>query len=72
MDVKMPGLDGFEATRILKAQPRFATLPIILMSARFDRRLMAFALQSGALDLLPKPLDKVALPDRLWNALGRR
>lgn len=69
MDVAMPGVDGFDATRILKSQQIFADIPVLLMSARWNRRQLSFALQAGAVDLLRKPVDPDALPARVRGIL---
>jgi CheY-like chemotaxis protein len=69
MDVRMPTIDGFDVTRVLKSQPRHARLPVFLMSAHADRRSVAFALQIGAVDLLAKPLSPTELPKQLRAAL---
>jgi serine/threonine protein kinase len=65
MDVELPGMDGFDVTRVLKAQRDFAALPILLVADRPDRRLLAFAIQSGAADLLARPLGVDALAARV-------
>lgn len=57
MDVKMPDVDGFDATRIIKSQKALKELPVILISGVLDRSRLAFAIQAGATDFLAKPLD---------------
>jgi len=69
MDVQMPLLDGFDTARILKAQPRFAHLPIVFASGNLDRNRLAFALQAGATDFVEKPFDIPKLLDRVWRIL---
>ncbi len=72
MDTRLPGVDGFDVARILKSIPRAAHLPVLLLAPRPDRALHAFALQSGAADLLPKPLPQALLEERTWDLLRRR
>ncbi len=69
MDVDLPGMDGFDVTRVIKAQPQFAGLPILLASERPDRRQLAFAIQSGATDLLARPLEAEPLIARVRRIL---
>jgi len=67
MDMQMPVMDGIEATRILRSDARFQTLPIIAMTANAlvsDREL---CLQAGMNDHIAKPID----PDQLFGVLLR-
>ena len=69
MDVQLPGMDGFDVTRVIKAQPQTAALPVVLTSARLDRSHFAFAIQSGATDVIGKPLLNEAVVGRIWHIL---
>ncbi len=57
MDCQMPILDGYEATRQLRQDPRFADLPILAMTANAMAGDRARALQCGMNDHIPKPID---------------
>jgi DNA-binding response OmpR family regulator len=72
MDTRLPGMDGFDVARILKSIPRAAHLPVLLLAPGPDRAQHAFALQSGAADLLPKPVPQALLEERAWDLLRRR
>jgi CheY-like chemotaxis protein/predicted Ser/Thr protein kinase len=67
-----PGMDGFDVARILKSIPRVAHVPVLLLAPSPDRARYAFALQSGAADLLPKPLPQALLEEKVWEVLSRR
>ncbi|HEX7613848.1 MAG TPA: response regulator, partial [Thermoanaerobaculia bacterium] len=69
MDVALPGMDGFDVTRVIKAQASSNALPVVLTSARLDRSHFAFAIQTGATDVLAKPLQSEAVVGRLWHIL---
>ena len=62
MDIRMPGIDGLEAARRIRATPRGATTPIIFVTAGTDEpALLEQAYSLGAVDLLTKPVIPVAL-----------
>lgn len=71
MDVKLPDMDGFDVVRILRSQAGSSRLPVLLLAPRLDRRVYAFALQSGATDVLGKPVDLTELVGRTWDLLQR-
>ncbi len=55
LDLMMPGLTGFELCKILHDDPRFANIPIMIVSARDDYASKEQAIRAGAKDYLTKP-----------------
>jgi two-component system, cell cycle response regulator DivK len=65
MDLSMPGVDGWEATRRLKADPELADIPIIALTAHAMRGDEERARASGCDDYLSKPIDEDELLAKL-------
>jgi signal transduction histidine kinase len=69
LDVMMPGLDGRQVARAVKADPATSKIPIIIVTAQTDREARLAALDAGAEDFLTKPVDRVELRLRVRNLL---
>lgn len=72
MDMQMPEMDGLEATRRIRANPRHAKLPIIAMTANAMKSDMEACLQAGMNDFVSKPIDRVALQNALKRWIATR
>lgn len=69
LDVLMPGIDGIEVCRRLKADDRTRLIPIIIMTALTDPENRIRGVEAGADDFLSKPVDDRELFARMRNAL---
>ena len=65
MDIQMPEMDGFEATKMIRADPRFLQLPIVAMTAHAMAGDREKSLSASMNDHITKPID----PDQLFNTL---
>ncbi|MEQ8163850.1 MAG: response regulator, partial [Smithellaceae bacterium] len=67
MDIQMPELDGYEATRIIRSDARFQGLPIIAMTAHAMVKDKQRILAAGMKDHITKPID----PDRMFKTMEK-
>ena len=65
LDVDMPGMDGYTVCRRLRADPRFATVPIVMVTGHEDSAAITRAFDAGATDFISKPVNWALLPRRL-------
>ncbi len=67
LDVMMPGMDGYEVCRRLRADPQLAEAPVLMVTALNDREARLEAIRAGADDFISKPYDDVELTARLQS-----
>lgn len=72
LDVRMPGMDGFETCRRMRELPEAAQIPILFLTAQRDLDTFDAALASGADDFLTKPVRPAELALRVQTALKVR
>jgi CheY-like chemotaxis protein len=70
MDMSLPRLDGWEATRRIKADPALGRIPVIALTAHAMRGDEERARAAGCDDFLTKPIDEDLLVERLRRFLG--
>ncbi len=71
-DYRMPGMDGIEFTRRIRAERRLSDVPIIIVTVVEDRQVRYQALENGATDFLTRPIDPQECRARCLNLLALR
>lgn len=69
MDVVMPGLNGFQATRELSSDPETSAIPVIIVTRKDQQVDRVWGLRQGARDYITKPVREGALMDLINEAL---
>lgn len=69
MDVVMPGQNGFQLTRAISRDPKFASVPIILCTSKNQETDRVWGMRQGAKDYVTKPVDSKELLAKI-QALG--
>ncbi|MDP2792648.1 MAG: adenylate/guanylate cyclase domain-containing protein [Sulfurisoma sp.] len=70
LDIMMPGMDGFEVMRRLRAEPRTREIPVIFVTAMTDAADEQAGLELGAVDYLTKPVKPAVVLTRIKNHLA--
>ena len=65
LDINMPDIDGYQALKILKANVRYAAIPVIFLSGKHDEESIIKGLSLGAVDHIVKPYTPKDLHDRI-------
>jgi DNA-binding response OmpR family regulator len=71
MDVRMPRMTGYEACKILKANPDLKDIPVVFLSAKGQETEIQQGLEVGAEDYLLKPFAPDQLTNRVKAILGK-
>ena len=69
MDIALPGIDGKEATRRIRAVPRFARLPVIAVTAHAGKRETEEILAAGVTSVVTKPVEHARLIQAIRSGL---
>ena len=69
LDVDMPVMDGFEAIKLLKADERLKSIPVIFLTGKHDEEYEIKGFELGAIDFITKPFSTPVLLKRIANFL---
>ncbi|MCL2213806.1 MAG: response regulator [Treponema sp.] len=69
LDIMMPDIDGFEALRQIKADKRYAEIPVIFLTSKNDAATEALGFEMGVVDFISKPFSKPVLLNRIKTHL---
>lgn len=72
LDLMLPGMDGIEVCRKIKAEPKIAHLPVIMLTAKSEEADIVAGLELGAEDYVTKPFSPKVLISRIRNVLRRQ
>lgn len=70
MDVVMPGLNGFQATRQLSRDPLTSAIPVVMLTTKSQETDRVWGVRQGARGYLTKPVDEHLLLDTIRNLLA--
>lgn len=70
MDVVMPNLNGFQATRSITREPTTAHIPVILVTTKDQDTDRVWGMRQGAKAYLTKPFSEVELSDAILKTIG--
>lgn len=70
MDIVMPGMDGFQATRKLSKNPKTDMIPIVIISTKSQQTDKIWGIRQGAKDYLIKPVTETTLIAKIKSLLA--
>lgn len=70
LDIVMPGMDGYEVCRRIKANPSFKEVPVIFLSGNDSTEEKQKGMELGAVDFMTKPIDSDMVVKKVKDILG--
>lgn len=71
MDVVMPGINGFQATRTLSRDPQTKSIPVVMISTKSQETDRVWGMRQGAVDYLVKPVAESELVAKAREVLSQ-
>jgi len=72
LDIVLPGIDGFEALKLLRSDPRTSKVPVLLLTSLADKKSVVRGFECGADDYLVKPVEPMELQARVGAQIDRQ
>src|SRR5262249_47031944 len=72
LDIMMPEMNGYQVLEAMKSDPRFRSIPVVVLSALDEIGSVVRCIELGAEDYLPKPFDPVLLRARINASLEKK
>ena len=70
MDIVMPGMNGFQATRAINREPATQSIPVIIVTTKDQETDRVWGLRQGAKDYITKPVEEDDLIQKISNVLA--
>jgi twitching motility two-component system response regulator PilH len=70
MDVVMPGMSGFQATRQLSKDPETSRIPVVMVTTKDQETDKIWGMRQGAVAYLPKPVTEKQLVDKIKEVIA--
>lgn len=70
LDVNMPEMNGLECLRAIKKDPRYAKIPVVMVTAELEKGIVGEAIRLGACHYITKPFSPQEITARLMEAVG--
>lgn len=70
LDWNMPGMNGLEVLKAIKADPRWQHIPVMMVTTEGERSYVVKAIQAGAVHYLTKPFSQEEMAARIMESLG--
>lgn len=70
LDWNMPGMNGLETLKAIKADPRWHHIPVMMVTTEGERSYIVKAIQAGAVHYLTKPFSQEDMAARIMECLG--
>lgn len=71
LDVNMPGMNGLELLKKIKADARWSAIPVMMVTSESERTTVVEAIQAGAVSYLTKPFAPADLVKKIAQSLGQ-
>ncbi len=72
LDINMPGISGIDALKMLKSNPKFTNIPVIMMTGETNAKSLEECFNYGASDYITKPINELVLKARVKSVIDKQ